>query len=109
MSIESQVFQPHEGGVGSVSITVLASSASVAVPKVAAHETVRLFNSGTNVVFVRLTNAAGATAVVTDMAMAPNSVEVFKVPAWLTGGSLYVAAIAAAIGNTLYVTPGDGQ
>lgn len=105
----TDVFEPAAGGAGSsVLITLGAASVAVAVPAVTAGGTIRLANSGSTVIFVRF-GTSTAVAVVTDMAMLPNTVETFKVKDKLsTGGTLYVAAIAGGAGNTLYITPGEG-
>ena len=101
-------FQPYAGGVGAVSITVTGTSANVAVPKAEGQQTVRLFNSGPNVAFVRF-GVGAQTAVATDMALAPNSVEVFSLPEAVSNSpTAYVAAIAGAAGNTLYIVTGNG-
>ena len=107
----TQAFNPRDGGLLSVKIgTISGTSAQVAVPKVEGLKTVRLFNSGTDVIWVCFGTAASAVAINTSMAMAPNSIEVFTVPEkFANDGSLYVAAIAAgASSNVLYITPGVG-
>ncbi len=109
MSNVLQSFRPKNGGLLSVKITIGAASAQVAVPTIEGLKTVRLFNSGTDVIWVCFGTAAGAVAVNTSMAMAPNSVEVFTVADALANqGTLYVAAIGPGAGNTLYITPGMG-
>jgi hypothetical protein len=101
-------FLPHNGGIGTVSIAVTAASASVALPAMESHGTIRLVNAGAAVTFVRFGKGA-ATAVTTDLPLLPNSVSVIAVPEELTNRSdVYIAAIGTAA-NTLYATAGDGR
>ncbi len=71
---------------------------------------VRLLNVGTNVVFVAWATGAPPTAVApvsgtpqNSIPLLPNSSEVFLLP-----DGAYLAAIAAATGNTLYASVGQG-
>lgn len=85
------------------SIAVAATSASVTVN--AFSSTLRLYNVGNDLVFVRI-GQGPQTATLTDFPVVPN------VPAFLAKppGFDTVAAIKAAGGSTdtLYITPGDG-
>lgn len=109
-----QAFFPVNGGIsGSVkSGTISGTSGQVAVPKLEGQNAIRLFNSGTDVIFVCFGKTATAVAAAdVCIAMAPNSVEVFSLPPYLANSALaYVGYIAAgASSNVLYVTPGNGQ
>lgn len=95
----------------SVSLTVTASSGNVQVTNsggVGQPSQVRVFNNGTNVVYLAFGQDNTVTAsTANSFAMVPNSVEVFTVPTFTTN-ALYVAAIAGTTGNTLNITPGEG-
>jgi hypothetical protein len=60
-------------------------------------------NSGSNTVYFSWTNASVTTSNGTPVL--PNTAQTFKGPA-LPNATLYT--IAAAAGNTLYITPGEG-
>lgn len=97
-----RAFQPVSP---TVNLTVIASSANVRVTRPnTGTQTVRLHNSGTNIIFVEFgtTNAVVAT-VAGSFPLLPNSVETFTMKNDLS----WVAAIAGATGNTLYITSGD--
>lgn len=107
MSRHDQAFQPHNGGIGTVSVSVTSTSASVAIPTLEGHAQLRLVNAGAAVTFCRL-GIGSATALGTDLPLPPNSVTIITVPEQLSNlGTVYLAAIGTA-GNTLYATPGDG-
>jgi hypothetical protein len=108
MESTKQPFAPVKGGCNTtVSRTVGAASAVVAVPLAEGQTTVRVLLTGaTAIAFIRFTTSAGV-AVTTDMPLLNGSVEVFTVPETLTNnGTLYVAAIGTD--GTLYITPGIG-
>ena len=96
------------GAAGTVNLAVGAGSTNVAIASAVVNEQIdlRIANVGSQVVFVRIgsTNAVVAVAA-TDIPILPNTVELFR------GGGvpLFVAAIAAAVGSTLYITPGRGS
>ena len=95
-------FQPRGGGTGTVSIAVTATAQAIGLPVIAQEgATVRMVNSGTQVVFVAF---AGTATVEGSMPILANSVETFSLP---TGSTLSV--IAGATGSTLYATIGDGK
>lgn len=103
MSLTS-AFNPNSGTT--VSLAVLTTSAAVPAPAVTNLANYRFTNIGANTIFLQFAPAGAAAPVAvaaTSMPMAPNSVEVFTLPP-----NTQVAAIAAATGNTLYVTPGEG-
>ena len=67
---------------------------------------VRLVNDGSNVVFVAFGSAAAiplAGAPASGFPMIPNTAETFSVP-----GGTEISVIAAATGNNLYITSGNG-
>jgi hypothetical protein len=67
---------------------------------------VRLYNSGTVVVFVRITNDQGV-AVATDMPLAPGVPELVTVQD-ANGSQRYLAGITASGSATVYATVGEG-
>lgn len=91
---------------GTVNVTVIASVATVAVsPAGVGSRTVRLFNSGTNVIFVNFGDSTVTATLTNSMPMLPNSVETFYFHNdWTT-----IAAISGATGNTLYATMGESS
>src|ERR1700693_948748 len=87
-----------------VSLTVGVSSTNVAITQAqVGTQSVRLTNVGSNVVFFTFGKDSTIAATNTDVPVLPNSVETFLLPKDIT----YIAAIAAATGNTLYVTTGE--
>lgn len=67
-------------------------------------KSVRILNSGTQTIFIRLVTAAGGAATVANsMPMLPNTVETF----FAQNDCLTISVIAAAAGSTMYVTVGD--
>lgn len=94
-------FQPLSGGNATASLAVGTSAANVPLPGLPSDgASVRLVNSGTQVVFLNFTGAASSS---TSMPMLPNTVETFSLPPTAT-----ISAIAAATGSTLYATVGEG-
>jgi hypothetical protein len=88
-------------------IAVTASSTTLAMIQITGTSDInyRLVNSGANVIFIEF-GATGTTpvaALATSMPMLPNTVESFTGPP-----GTVIAVIASAVGNTLYVTPGEG-
>ncbi len=66
---------------------------------------IRVANVGANVIFIEQVEAAAtAASVTTSVPILPNTVEVFTFP----NDKIGVAVIAAATGNTVYITPGEG-
>jgi hypothetical protein len=97
-------FQPvDEATAATQAITVGLAATSVNLVA-RGSQTVRLTNSGANVIFVKLVGTAGgAASLTTSFPMLPNTVETFYAQSDITS----VSAISAATGNTLYVTNGD--
>jgi hypothetical protein len=97
----------QNGGAGAtVSLAVLTTSATVAVsPATVGTRTVRIFNSGTNIVFINFGPSTAIATLANSMPMLPNSVETF----YFHNDWTLVAAIAGATGNTLYITAGEGS
>lgn len=91
---------------GTVNVAVLATVVTVAItPAGIGTRSVRLFNSGTNVIFVNFGDTTVTATVANSMPMLPNSVETFYFHNdWTT-----IAVIAGATGNTLYATMGEGS
>lgn len=85
-------------------VTLSATSANTQGTFTLPASVVRVYNAGTNKVFIRFGSGA-QTATTTDMPVAPSTVEVFsKNPT-----DLGIAAICAATETaTVYFTPGEG-
>lgn len=85
-------------------VAVLTTVATITVsPAGIGNRTVRLFNSGTNVIFINLGPSTVTATLANSMPMLPNSVETFYFHNdWTT-----IATISAATGNTLYATMGE--
>lgn len=100
-------FQPRGAAAlsatqNTANIAVTAAAQQIPLPLVPAEGgTMRLVNSGNQVIFWLYGNLAVTTA--NGVPMLPNTVETFSTP---PGTQLSV--IAAATGSTLYVTIGDG-
>jgi hypothetical protein len=92
----SNVFAPN----AHTSLTVSGTSAEVTTLS-ATDNIVRLYNSGTAVCFVRWGTTA-QTAVTTDLAIAPGTVEAFT-----KNNATRLAAIGTS--GTLYITTGTGE
>lgn len=106
---------PFNALANSVALAVGTSTANVAIPPPAQGNSpnmvsVRVVNSGTNLVWVNFGNSTvtaaipATTANGAGVALLPNTEKTFLVQA----GS-YIAAIAAATGNTVYVTAGESE
>ena len=90
-----------------VSLAVTTATGSVAFGKgITNPPSVRVYNAGVVTVFI---NAGGAavTAAVTDLPIAPGTVETLNLSG-KTSPSTHVAAITASGTATIYFTPGDG-
>lgn len=97
----------------SISLDVGTTSASVTLPpqgNAGGNKQLTILNIGTNVVFVRVSNSAdgavnaSATSPTADYPIGPNaSVTITK-----STDANTVSAIAAATGNTIWITPGEG-
>lgn len=87
-------------------VAVLTTVATITVsPAGVGSRTVRLFNSGTNVIFVNFGGANVTATLTNSMPILPNSVETFYFHNdWTT-----IATISAATGNTLYATMGESS
>ena len=66
-------------------------------------QSIRIVNSGTNVIFINIGTSTVTAAVATGMPILPYSVETFM----LGKDDTHVAAICSATGNTLYITTGE--
>lgn len=97
----------QNGGAGAtVNLAVIATTATVAVsPTGAGSRTVRIFNSGTNVIFINFGPSTVIATLTNSMPILPNSVETF----YFHNDWTHVAAISGATGNTLYVTTGESS
>lgn len=93
--------QPFSPGTLTASVAATSASASVAIPL--GGSCARIVNSGTSVVFFRLTKGA-STAVATDTPLLPNSMEIFAIPF----GYDTLSALAVTT-STVYITTGEGQ
>lgn len=94
-----QSFSPIE--TKTISATTTSSSQTFSATGAAATQ-VRVYNAGSVTAFIRW-SLTSATAVTTDMPIAPGTIELFN-----KGLNDTVAAITAAGAATLYVTAGEG-
>lgn len=87
-------------------LAVTASAQQVTIPTVGTDGgSIRIMNSGTQVVFFLYGNLAVTTSgAAMGVPLLPNTVETFGVGPNVT----QLSAIAAATGSTLYITAGDG-
>ena len=92
-------FKPVAQGTVNADITATAADLTIA-PGASA---VMLTNVGTQIVFFKF-NTGGASASV-DTPLMPNTQTIFSMPPSTTK----ISAIAAAVGSTLYATPGTGN
>lgn len=125
MAVNTLPFNPLSP---SAALTVTATSANVALPSSTQDAlpnmcSVRVVNVGTNAVFVAFGDstvtaaipASGSTG--SGVMMLPNSEHTFLAqsgasatdPAYDATPATYIAAIAAATGNTVYVTVGESR
>lgn len=96
----------NSSGGNTVNLAVLATSATVAVsPATVGSRSARIYNSGTNTVFINFGPVGTVATVANSMPMLPNSVETF----YFHNDWTLVAAIASATGNTIYITMGEGS
>ncbi len=93
-----------------VALTVGTASANVALSNTADWYQARIVNSGSNIAYVALGTDNTVTAAIPasgtpalGMPILPNSEVTLSI-----GSATYIAAIAAATGNTLFVTVGTG-
>jgi hypothetical protein len=99
-----RAFRPL-GSNKTVNIVVGVANAVVAVPDTPfGTRALYCVNAGTQVVFVEFGLAGAVASLATSVAILPNTSKVFTFDNSLT----HVAAIAPAIGSTLYITPGEG-
>lgn len=93
-------FQPRDAGNTTAQLAVGAATAVLPLPAIQQEGgSVRLVNSGTQVVFLSFAGAAALTS----MPMLAGTVEVFSLPP-----GTVISAISAATGSILYGSIGDG-
>jgi len=102
MIVNLRAFTPV-GDTVNVAVGVATASVAVTRPSIGT-QAVRLFNSGTNVIYVSFGTSGVAATVAISIPMLPNSIEIFGLP----NGVTHVAAISGIAGNTLYITTGEG-
>lgn len=88
-----------------VNLTVGTSSSTVQLYAAGiGFKTARVYNVGTNIVYISfVTTSVGVASVSTSLPMMPNSVETF----YVHQDENYIAAISGATGNTIYITMGE--
>lgn len=97
-------FQPIAGAASTLNIAVTASNQTFTLPSPPnSGGTMRLVNSGSQVVFWAYGTVTSAVA--TSTPMLPGTVETFTLP----GGVTTLSVIAGATGSTLYATIGEGM
>ena len=87
---------------GTVSITVGASTANVALGVTTALKQIRVMNNGSATVWIEFGGSSITAAGNTGIPVAPGATEVF------TTNGTYAAAIAAGATGIVYFTPGTG-
>lgn len=99
-------FFPAPASVGANTATVAASTASAnaVIPLPQQGSSLRIFNAGAGIGFCR-TGVGAQVAVVTDIPIAPNSVEVIRIP----DGHDNFAVILSAGTQNVYITKGEGS
>ena len=101
--MQANVFSPQGN---TVNIAVGATTGNVAITSLSMSQgALRLVNSGTQVVFVKLGTSNSVTAALTDFPILANTTAIIDLPP----GTTYIAAIAGATGSTLYATSGISQ
>lgn len=98
-------FRPaDENFSATLNTAVTGVAASVTLVLGMGGKSLRILNSGTQIIFVRLVTASGGAATLaSSMPVLPNTVETF----FASNEVLSVSAIAAGAGSTMYVTVGD--
>ncbi len=87
-----------------VNLSVTGSSQRVAVTRSGMGiQSIRVTNIGTQTIFLNIGNSTVTSATTTGFPVLANTVETFM----LDKESTHVAAIAGAVGSTLYVTTGE--
>jgi len=91
----------------SLNLVVTASNNRIALrtdARIGMNESIRVHNIGTNIVYIALGTDTVSADSSTTMSLAAGGVETFS----LSDGQTHLAAIAAATGNTLNITVGQG-
>lgn len=102
--MSSNYIRPFEAQADSQTLTVAATTTTTAITASGTGtRSIRLVNSGSNIVFFKLGTSGTASAVATSTPLLPNTVEVFL----LRNDITHIAYIGAAAGNTLYMTVGE--
>lgn len=91
------------GSTNTLSVTT--SSATTAIPRTTnpSAGSIRIVNSGANILFFSLGDAGVSTSVATGTAMLPNTVESF----YLGTDKTHIAIIGSVAGNSVYITFGE--
>lgn len=98
-------FTPRIGATAS--ITVTASSVSVALPDCQQGIDVRVFNDDTQTVFITSGSPTATAAVATSVPIPPGAVEILHFPP-VEGPRVMAAIGTAANSRKIYFTPGSG-
>ncbi len=103
MSMQLRAFRPL---ADTQNVVVTASAQSLTLNYPLGTNSIRVYNSGTQIVFFLVNDATSAkTATVSNaMPVAPGNTEVFT----MGNGSVSLSIIAPAVGSTFYVTQGEG-
>lgn len=92
-----------DGSGATQTIAASTTSATVAIIEPLTGSCLRIFNAGAGIAFCRW-GVGAQTAVVTDFPIAPNSVEVIRIPDTATD----FGAILSAGTQNVYITKGEG-
>lgn len=96
-----RAFRPL-GNNKTVNLVVSAASQNLTIPDQLGTRSIRIVNSGTNLIFVEFGTATATAA--TSMPLLGNTVEVFTFANDITA----LQIISTGAGNTVYVTYGEG-
>lgn len=100
--------RPFEAQKDTVTITVGVASAATSInlaTETRGNRTIRLVNSGSNIIYFTLGDSTVTTTVAAGCPMLPNTVETFLLRNEVT----HIATIAGATGNSLFVTVGESS
>lgn len=98
------IFRTFRPLADTVNAAVTTTAANLTLTGKVGSMAVRLFNSGSNTIFVKFTSGTGDATTTTSMPLAAGAIEVFTVTQDITT----ISHISGAAGNTLYATLGEG-
>lgn len=107
-SVQVVPFLPNGSNTVTISATSASSSTAITAPGSPLNPeqpgTVRVYNKGTDLVFINFSKGAGSAAVASDMPVPSGNTEIF----WVPNGADHINVICASTTATVYATPGWG-